>query len=90
MPSSAQCVLDAFVGRSAAYSPTLEADRQLYRTTTDSERRTELQELEKARDQTRSGLERRRELVDAGVQVRFWDSAVSSTRQAAGLMFPAR
>lgn len=57
------------------YSQTLEAGRQFYQTATDSEHQTrmqtELQDLETAWDKTQAGLERRRELVDTGIQVRF-------------------
>lgn len=57
------------------YSQTLEAGRQFYQTATDLEHQTrlqtELQDLETAWDKTQSGLERRRELVNSGVQVRF-------------------
>lgn len=78
-------MLDALVGHSAVYSQTLEAGRHFYETATDSGHQTrlqtELQDLEKAWDKTQSGLERRCELVNTGVQVRFQISSETSHHQ---------
>lgn len=73
-PPSAQCVQNALAGHAALYSHTLEAGRHLHHSVKDTEERdrleTELQALEKAWDQTRSGLDGRQEQVNTGVQVR--------------------
>lgn len=66
---------DTLAGHSAAYSKTLEAGRHLYESVKDLELQnrlqTELQDLEKAWNETQSRLDRGRDLVKAGVQVRY-------------------
>lgn len=66
---------DALAGYAALYSQTLEAGRHLHDALKDSEfqdrLQTELQALEKAWDKTQAELEKRRELVKTGVQVRL-------------------
>lgn len=66
---------DTLAGHSAAYSKTLEAGRHLSESVEDLELQnrlqTELQDLEKAWNETQSRLDRGRDLVKARVQVRY-------------------
>lgn len=79
-------MLEALVGHSAAYSQTLEAGRQFCETATDPEHQTrlqtEVQDLEKAWDETQARLRGRCELLNTGVQVRFginWEKRLTSS-----------
>lgn len=66
---------DTLAGHSAAFSRTLEAGRHLYESVKDLELQnrlqTELQDLEKAWNETQSRLDRGRDLVKARAQVRY-------------------